>query len=326
MSQQPKAGKESRSVTVWVVDDSTLDAQHAESILKDRFAVEVFTDGSAVLERILEKPPDALVLDWVMPGISGIEVVRFLRSEGSSLQQLPVLLLTSQHHPEQIAQGLAAGANDYLSKPYAAEELCARVDALLRSSRLTERLLATERTISSFLANAPDAVIGVDAAGIIVYANAEAYRALPDAIVLGRRLSTILPELRLMDAVWRPGDTLLPLPDVQVGERTLAVSARVLASDPDAKTTIFLRDVTDGRRLEESRHRLKSIVAHDLRTPLQAMIARAALLADGGRGPLSVEAVTELRRLESSMRAMAGTIDRFLELEREASTDELPSA
>jgi len=314
---QPESNRpKSRPLSVWVVDDSPLDARHAEAILSDRFEVETFTDGSAVLERIPATPPDALVLDWVMPGISGIEVVHFLRAGGSSLQQLPVLLLTSQHNPEQIVQGLSAGANDYLSKPYAAEELGARVDSLLRSSRLTERLLATERTISAFLANAPDAVIGVDAAGVIVYANAEAHRALPDAIVLGRRLSTIFPELRLVDAVRRPGDSLVPLPDVVVGDRTFSVSARVLVSDPEAKTTILLRDVTERRWTEAGRRDFYSMVAHDLRSPLQAMIARTALLTEGARGPLPASALLEVQKLEQSMRSMANVIDGFLQKPR----------
>jgi two-component system phosphate regulon sensor histidine kinase PhoR len=326
MPQRQSDWPKSSPLRVWVVDDSALDARNAEAILADRFAVEIFTDGSAVLERILAAPPDALVLDWVMPGISGIEVVQFLRSEGSSLQQLPVLLLTSQDQPEQIAHGLSAGANDYLSKPYAAQELGARVDSLLRSSRLSERLLATERTISAFLANAPDAVIGVDADGVIVYANAEAHRALPDEMVLGRRLSMILPGLRLVDAVRSPGDSLLPLPDVVAGGRTFSVSARVLASDPERKTTILLRDVTERRRADDGRLNFHSIIAHDLRSPLQAMIARAALLAEGSRGPLPAEAVLELRKLEGSMRGMAGIIEDFLQLAPAAGTTEKRSA
>ena len=66
---------------VWVVDDSPLDAERARSALRHECEVEVFADGSAALERLAGGAvPDVIVLDWVMPGVTGIEVCRFLRS------------------------------------------------------------------------------------------------------------------------------------------------------------------------------------------------------------------------------------------------------
>lgn len=64
-----------------------------------------------------EPPPGVVVLDWVMPGVSGIEVCRFLRSGGLARPELAILLLTTQTQTQQIVEGLAAGANDYLVKP-----------------------------------------------------------------------------------------------------------------------------------------------------------------------------------------------------------------
>src|SRR6476660_6194118 len=102
--------------TVWVVDDSPLDAKQAQKALSDWCSVEVFSDGSAVLEHLsTHAPPDVLVLDWVMPGITGIEVVKFLRSEKGRMPEVPVLLLTARQQPTQIVEGLSAGANDYLA-------------------------------------------------------------------------------------------------------------------------------------------------------------------------------------------------------------------
>lgn len=119
---------------VWVVDDSPLDLEHARRAIGDVCETRAFTDGSSVIEQLATTrppPPDVLVLDWVMPGVSGIEVVRFMRAEGQ-LPQVPVLLLTARGEPQQIVEGLSAGANDYLAKPYHDEELRARVAALLR--------------------------------------------------------------------------------------------------------------------------------------------------------------------------------------------------
>jgi len=97
---------------VWVVDDSRLDAERASRVLNTDYAVETFCDGSAVLERLAaSSAPDVVVLDWVMPGISGVEVCRFLRSH-ESRQGLAILLLTAHRHTDQIVEGLCGGAND----------------------------------------------------------------------------------------------------------------------------------------------------------------------------------------------------------------------
>jgi two-component system phosphate regulon sensor histidine kinase PhoR len=67
---------------VWIVDDSPLDAQRARNALANIYDTELFQDGASVLECLSSMPsPDVLVLDWVMPGISGLEVCRFLRSQ-----------------------------------------------------------------------------------------------------------------------------------------------------------------------------------------------------------------------------------------------------
>jgi two-component system phosphate regulon sensor histidine kinase PhoR len=226
-----------------------------------------------------------------------------------------VLLLKAQHHPEQIVHGLSAGANDYLSKPYASEELRARVESLIRSTQLTERLLATEKTISSLLAKAPDAILGIDATGNIVYANAEALTALPHPTVVGARLAELLPVLGLISLTRKPGDSIVPLPDVAIGERVYSASARALASETFA-AIVLLRDVTERRRIEQRRLDFYSIIAHDLRSPLQAMMMRTMLLSEGRRGPLSDQVLLDLEKFRASMRSMVGIIDDFLALAR----------
>ena len=71
---------------VWVVDDSSLDAERARASLCRDYRVETFSDGATVLERISQdQRPDVLVLDWVMPGVSGLDVCRYLRSSAAGL-------------------------------------------------------------------------------------------------------------------------------------------------------------------------------------------------------------------------------------------------
>ena len=138
--------------TVWIVDDSPLDTQRARAVLDREYAVQTFSDGSAMLEHLASHaPPDVLVLDWVMPGVSGIEVCRFLRSGDAATKRLAILLLTMQTRTEQIVEGLDAGANDYLVKPYADPELRARVDALVRWNGLIDRAQKAEARVRELL-------------------------------------------------------------------------------------------------------------------------------------------------------------------------------
>jgi signal transduction histidine kinase len=304
---------------VWVVDDSPLDLHRAEKALGGTCDVRTFTDGSAVLEHLAHQaPPDVLVLDWVMPAVSGIEVVRFLRSEAGQLPAVPVLLLTAQHDTGQIVEGLDAGANDYLAKPYADEELRARVQSLHRTALLLERASKAEEAVRTLLANAPDALLVVDAQGRITYLNGEAQRAFGEAssALLGRPVEQLLPDLGYRNISIGPGASLLPLPDVHVGERIFSPSIRILPTDTAARTTVALRDVTERRRIERRRLDFYSVMAHDLRSPLNAMLIRVDLLQKGRRGTLSAEVVTELRKFEASIRAMMKMIKDFLDLAR----------
>jgi signal transduction histidine kinase len=304
---------------VWVVDDSPLDLHRAERALGGTCDVRTFSDGSAVLEHLAhQSPPDVLVLDWVMPAVSGIEVVRFLRSDDGRLPAVPVLLLTAQHDTGQIVEGLDAGANDYLAKPYADEELRARVQSLHRTALLLERATKAEETVRTLLANAPDALLVVDAQGKITYVNAEAQRAFGDAApaLVGTTIEQFLPDFAYRNISIGPGASLLPLPDVHFGQRIYSPSVRILPTDTAARTTVALRDVTERRRIERRRLDFYSVMAHDLRSPLNAMLIRADLLQKGRRGTLSAEVLAELRKFEASIRAMMKMIKDFLDLAR----------
>ena len=96
------------------------------------YDVELAADGAEALERLVDGArPDALLLDVLMPGVDGLEVCRRLRRSGS---RLPVLMLTARAEVSDRVSGLDAGADDYLAKPFALQELLARVRALLRRS------------------------------------------------------------------------------------------------------------------------------------------------------------------------------------------------
>jgi two-component system response regulator MprA len=118
-------------VKILVVDDERAVRESLRRALElEGYEIELAADGREALERLqADSQPDALILDVLMPGVDGLEVCRRLRRAGS---RLPVLMLTARDAVENRVAGLDAGADDYVTKPFALEELLARIRALLR--------------------------------------------------------------------------------------------------------------------------------------------------------------------------------------------------
>jgi len=118
------------SAHILIVEDEINLARLVELELSlEGYIVTVANDGLTGLTKARETPPDLLILDWMMPGITGIEICRRLRATGN---KAPVILLTAKEDVGDRVAGLDAGADDYVIKPFKIEELLARVRAHLR--------------------------------------------------------------------------------------------------------------------------------------------------------------------------------------------------
>jgi two-component system, OmpR family, response regulator MprA len=115
-----------------VDDDPPIRRMLVRTLVAEGFEARPAPDGGAALAAIEQSVPDALVLDIAMPGLDGLEVCRRVRAKGLTL---PILLLTARDAVAERVGGLDAGADDYLVKPFATEELLARIRALLRRGR-----------------------------------------------------------------------------------------------------------------------------------------------------------------------------------------------
>lgn len=132
--------------TIWLLDDSPTETEFIRAILAPTCTVVSFTDGATLIEALGTSPlPDVLVLDWEMPGLSGIDVCEYLRNNRSTAS-LAVILLTTHQRPEDVVRGLEAGANDYVFKPFKPVELVARVHGQARRDRLQKQVLSDERS------------------------------------------------------------------------------------------------------------------------------------------------------------------------------------
>jgi len=125
-----------RQMLVLVADDDRAVREALERALQlEGFEVELVPDGDSTLAAVEQRTPDAVVLDVMMPGLDGLDVTRRLRRAGN---RVPILLLTARDAVGDRVEGLDAGADDYLPKPFALEELVARLRALLRRSLPTD--------------------------------------------------------------------------------------------------------------------------------------------------------------------------------------------
>ena len=114
-----------------VEDEEPLSMLLRYNLEAEGYAVDVASRGDDAELRLRERVPDLVVLDWMLPGLSGIELCRRVRSR-SETAQLPILMLTARGEEDERVRGLATGADDYVVKPFSVAELMARVKALLR--------------------------------------------------------------------------------------------------------------------------------------------------------------------------------------------------
>jgi two-component system, OmpR family, phosphate regulon response regulator PhoB len=117
-----------------VEDEQALNLLLRYNLESEGFDVDIVDRGDDAETRIRENIPDLVILDWMLPGVSGIEICRRLRARPET-KQLPILMLTARGEESERIRGLGTGADDYVVKPFSLPELLARVHALLRRAK-----------------------------------------------------------------------------------------------------------------------------------------------------------------------------------------------
>jgi two-component system, OmpR family, phosphate regulon response regulator PhoB len=117
-----------------VEDEAALSLLLTYNLEAEGFAVERVERGDEAELMLIESPPDLVILDWMLPGVSGLEICRRMRAREAT-RTLPVIMLTARGDESERVRGLTIGADDYIVKPFSVPELMARVRALLRRAR-----------------------------------------------------------------------------------------------------------------------------------------------------------------------------------------------
>ena len=138
--------------TVLVVDDEVAIREMIQFALeKADLPVETAANAQEALVRISENPPDIILLDWMMPGVSGLELTRRLRKDPYT-EDIPIIMLTAKVTEDDKVAGLEAGTDDYVIKPFSPRELLARIRAVMRRSSPADdrgQLTAGELTLDT---------------------------------------------------------------------------------------------------------------------------------------------------------------------------------
>ena len=177
-----------------VEDEDALATLLDYNLVKEGFRVERAADGEEALLRVTEEPPDLVILDWMLPKVSGVEVCRQLRA-GVETRRTPVLMLTARGEEADKVRGLETGADDYVVKPFAMSELVARIRALLRRTR--PELMDEQLEYADLLLDR--ARHRVTRGGADVHLGPTEYRLLD---FLMQRPGRVFSRERLLDAVW----------------------------------------------------------------------------------------------------------------------------
>ncbi len=127
----------SRPLVLVVDDDPSIRRMVGVLLGDERYETAEAGNAYEALEVMQKTPPDVILLDWMMPGLSGEDLVRRLRADQAT-RAIPVVMLTAKTGEENVVAGFKAGVDDYVTKPFSGRELTARIDALLRRTRTDE--------------------------------------------------------------------------------------------------------------------------------------------------------------------------------------------
>ncbi len=203
---------QTKPLVMVVEDDAAIATMLRYNLEKSGYRVEEAVDGQEAVTRIAETKPDLVLLDWMLPTMSGIEVCRQIRRRPET-RELPVIMVTARAEDQDAVRGLNTGADDYITKPFSVEALLARVRALLRRSNT----IVAKGTLAFHDISMDLTSHRVNRNGRKLHLGPTEYRLMEFFLQHPRRVFT---REELLDAVWGK--------DIHVEPRTVDVHIRRL--------------------------------------------------------------------------------------------------
>ncbi|OKH56305.1 histidine kinase [Calothrix sp. HK-06] len=351
-----KSGKTSglhvSTLRILLADDNTDMREYVKRLLEENYIVEAVGDGIEALTAIRQQVPDLVLTDIMMPRLDGFGLLRELRAN-SDTTDIPIIMLSARAGEESRVEGMEAGADDYLVKPFSARELRVRVAATLKLAQLRKEALIREQALRqqseetynqliSLLENMSDAYIALDKDWRVVYQNAAAER------INGKSRTEVLGKTHWEE--WAPSvgtnveyqyrwamEHQVP---VHFEHRYYVPSVydvwlEIHAYPSESGLSIFYRDITERKQAEQERERLLqqeqaaradaeaanrikdeflAVLSHELRSPLNPILGWAKLLQTRKFDEAALKSA--LSTIERNAKLQAQLIEDLLDVSR----------
>jgi signal transduction histidine kinase len=295
--QSEPTGADEKKPVVLLVDDNADMREYVRGLLSGRFDVVLAANGREALEIAEREHPDLVVTDVMMPEMDGFALLNQIRQD-PALRPTPVIMLSARAGEESTVEGLGAGADDYLTKPFTARELIARVEAQLKMARLrreaaehqtklTREVQQARQFAWEALEHIPDSFATLDREYRVTYMNAAA-----------TRITSVTGIPHLGRSLWEIYPTLLGTPVEDnfrhaMEHRTVIEFEQYFRSDlseqwfhfqlypqPGEGLIVYMRETSQARRTEQALRRseqlaaagrLAASIAHEINNPLEAV-------------------------------------------------------
>ncbi|MBV8783431.1 MAG: response regulator, partial [Gammaproteobacteria bacterium] len=327
-----------------LADDNPDMRQYVRTLLDPYYAIDAVDDGAAALEAIRRQRPALVVADVMMPRLDGFGLLRALRAD-PELAALPVLLLSARAGESARVEGLDAGADDYLIKPFSARELLARVGALLERSRVQAQMAERNAQFATLVGVAPLGIFLLDADFKVREVNPNA-RAVFSSIpgLIGQDFESLVRRLRppqsaakiigLFRHTLESGaphfgtDRVADRADRQAIEYFEWQIHRIPLSDGRFGVVCYFRDVStqiaarkalleQQRELEsadQQKNEFLAMLAHELRNPLAPIRNLTEVLSRRLRG--QADGIAAVASIDRQVTHLARLVDDLLDVSR----------
>ena len=280
---------------ILLVDDNADMRQYLVGLLGWRFEVVEAENGKVALEQAASRVPDLVLTDVMMPELDGFGLLKGLRKNPAT-RTVPVIMLSARAGEEARIEGVDAGADDYLTKPFTARELVARVEAQLKLARVRREAMAQEAALTheiykakqfawEALEHIPEIFYTFDSEFRFTYVNAAGMdiSARMGTELIGQPLFTLLPDLRgtiVEDNLKLAMRERIPVEFDYYYEPLESWFQYRVYPQPDHGVAMYARDITEARKTEQALRkseqlaaagRLAASIAHEINNPLEAV-------------------------------------------------------
>jgi PAS domain S-box-containing protein len=286
---------------ILLADDNADMREYVAHLLRNTYRVHAVSDGLEAVNAARHLRPDLVLADIMMPGLDGFGILEAIRND-ASLSSTPVILLSARAGEESRVEGLQAGANDYLVKPFTARELLARVGSNLAMSRIRKEQIIASQRLAAIVESANDAIISKDLNGVVMSWNKAAeqmfgYRAKE---MIGRSITAIIPpeleadEPRILEMIAR-GERIEHFETVRLTKSGARIDISLTISpirDENGRivgAAKIARDITQRKKTEHALRiserlasvgRLAATMAHEINNPLETVTNLVYLVKD----------------------------------------------